>query len=101
METNDRTNLTDQTYFRRNEISKIKKYFNSGINQRKSCSKKLSKYIVALDYIEKVLIFLSTSSGGVCIISCVDVNGAPVGIVSVSFTLIFPLTAIMIKNYWV
>ena len=78
METNDRKNLTDQTCFRLNEISKIKKYFNSGINQRKSCSKKLSKYIVALDYIDKVLIFLSTSSGGVCIISSVNVNGAQI-----------------------
>ena len=31
----------------------------------------------------------------------INVNGAPVGIVSVGFTLIFPLTAGMIKNYWV
>ena len=37
-----RTNLTNQTKFRLNEISKIKKYFNKEVNQRKSCSKKLS-----------------------------------------------------------
>ena len=64
----DKTNLTDQTKFRLNEISKIKNYFNSEINQRKKCSKKLSKYVSAFDYINKVLIVLSGTIGGVCII---------------------------------
>ena len=49
----DKTNLTDQTKFRLNEISKIENYFNSEINQRKSCSKKLSKYVATFDYIDK------------------------------------------------
>ena len=40
----DKTNLTDQTKFRLSEISKTENYFNHEINQRKSCSKKLSKY---------------------------------------------------------
>ena len=35
----DKTNLTDKTKFRLNEISKIENYFNSENNQRKSCSK--------------------------------------------------------------
>ena len=39
----DRTNLTEQTQFRLDEISKIENYFYQDINQRKSCSKKLSK----------------------------------------------------------
>ena len=39
----DKTNLTDQTKFILNEITKIEHYFNSEIIQRKSCSKKLSK----------------------------------------------------------
>ena len=44
-----RTNLTEQTKFRLDEISKIENSFYQEINQRKSCSKKLSKYVVAFD----------------------------------------------------
>ena len=65
----DKTNLTDQTKYRLNEISKIENYFNSEINQRKNASKKLSKYVFAFDYIDKVLIVLGATSDGVCIIS--------------------------------
>ena len=43
-----KTNLTNQTKFRLDEISKIENYFIEEINQRKSCSKKLSKYVAAL-----------------------------------------------------
>ena len=59
----DRTNLTDQTKFRLNEISKIENYFIDEINQRKSCSKKLSKYVAAFDNIDKILNVLSIKSG--------------------------------------
>ena len=45
----DRTNLTEQTKFRLDEISKVENYFCQEINQRKSCSKKLSKYVAAFD----------------------------------------------------
>ena len=41
----DKTNLTNQTKFRLDEISKIENYFIEEINQGKSCSKKLSKYV--------------------------------------------------------
>ena len=85
----DRTNLTDQTKLRLNEISKIENKFHEKINQRKSCSKKLHKYVAAFDYIGKVLIVLSTTSDGVSICSFMSVVGAPVGIASVSFNLIF------------
>ena len=53
----NRTNLTDQTKFRLNEISKIENYFNQKINQRKLFSNKLSKYVAAFDYIDKVFLF--------------------------------------------
>ena len=56
-------NLTDQKEFRLNEISKIENYFNEEISQKKSCSKKISKYVTAFDYIEKILIVLRTTSG--------------------------------------
>ena len=48
----DKINLTNQTKFRLDEISKIENYFIKEISQRKSCSKKLSKYLVAFDYID-------------------------------------------------
>ena len=41
--------LNDQTKFRLNEINKIKDYFNAEIQETKIMSKKLSKYIAALD----------------------------------------------------
>ena len=60
--------------------------------------KKLSKYVIAFDYIDNILIVLSATSSGVCIISSVSVVGAPVGIASASFTLVFSLTTGIIKK---
>ena len=94
----DKTNLTDQTKFRLNEISKIKNDFNSEISQTKSWSEKLSKYIAAFDYTDKVLIVLSATSGGVCILSSLSVVGVPLGIAGASFTLTFSLTTGIIKK---
>ena len=88
-ETIDKTNLSEQTKFWLDEISKIENYFIEEINQRKSCSKKLSKYVAAFDYIDKVLIVLSARSGGVSIISFTNIVGAPVGIARASPTLFF------------
>ena len=61
----DKINLSEQTKFRLDEISKIENYFIEEINQRKSCNTKLSKYIAAFDYIEKNLVILSGTIGGV------------------------------------
>ena len=94
----DKTNLTDQTKFRLNEITKIENYFNEEINQKKSCSKKLSKYVTNFDYTDKVLIVLSATSDGVSIISFTSIVGAPAGIASASFTLFFSLTTEVIKK---
>ena len=55
----DKTNLSKQAKFRLDEISKIENYFHEEINQRKSCSKKLSKYVAVFDYIDQALIVLS------------------------------------------
>ena len=46
-----------------NEVSKTEKYFNSKINQRKPCSKKLSKHVATFEYIDKILIVLFATSG--------------------------------------
>ena len=61
----DKTILSEQTKFRLTEIIEIENYFYQEINQRKSSSKKLSKYVTAFDYIDKILIVLSASTGGV------------------------------------
>ena len=67
----------------------IKNYFQREINQRKSFSKKLSKYVTAFDYIGKILNVLKATSSGVCIISFASVVGGPAGVASASLTLIF------------
>ena len=49
----DKTNLSEQTKFRLSEIIGIENYFQQEIYQRKPCSKNLSKYVTAFDYIDK------------------------------------------------
>ena len=61
--------MTDQTKIRLNKITEIENYFNSEIDQRKLGSRKLSKYVTAFNYIDKILIVLSEKTGGVCIVS--------------------------------
>ena len=94
----DNTKLTEQTKIRLNKITEIKNDFIEEINQRKSCSKKLSKYVAAFICMDKVLIVLSTTTGGVSIISFTSVVGALVGVASASFTLLFSLTRGIIKK---
>ena len=90
--------LSDQTKFRLNETKKIKDYFNSEIQERKTISKKLSKYVAAFDYIDRTLIILSETSGGISVISFRSVIAVPAGIASANFTLIFSLTTGIIKK---
>ena len=54
--------------------------------------RKLNKYGTAFDYIDKILIVLSTTTGGVSICPFTSIVGAPVGIESASFTLFFSVT---------
>ena len=93
-----RKNFTNQTKFRLNEIRRIESCFNQEIEERKLNSKKLSKYVAAFDYIDKILIVLSATIGGVSIISFTTVIGAPVGIARESLTLIFSLTTRIIQK---
>ena len=94
----NKTNLSEQAKFRLDEISKIENYFIQEINQRKSYSQKLNKYITAFDYIDQILIVLSAASGGVSIISFSSVIGAPARIISANFTLFFSLTTGIVKK---
>ena len=75
----DKTKFTERTKIRLDKIT-------------------LCKYVAAFDYIDNVLIVLSATSGGVCIISSVSVVEAPIGIAGESFTSIFSLTAGIIKK---
>ena len=94
----DKTKLSDQTKFRLYEIKIIENCFINDINQQKEYSKKLNKYVTIFDYIDKILIVLSATTGGISIVSFTTAIGAPVGIVSASFTLIFSLTTGIIKK---
>ena len=42
--------------YRLNEINKTRDYFNNKINERKDIIKKLNKYIVSFDYLDKYLL---------------------------------------------
>ena len=44
-----KTVLSEQTKFRLSGINEIENYFYQEINQRKSCSKKLIKYVTDFD----------------------------------------------------
>ena len=96
----DKTDLSEQTKFRLDEMSKIENYFIEEINQRKSCSQKLNKYVTTFDFINKILIVLSVTTGGVSIVSFTSIIGAPVGIASAIFTLIFSLTTGIVKFFF-
>ena len=94
----EKTNLTNQIKLRLDEISKIENYVIEEINQRKSCSKKLSKYVAAFDNIDKSLIVLRATSGGLSICLFTSIVGAPIGTASARFTLLFSLTTGITKE---
>ena len=87
------------TKFRLDEINKIKDYLNSEIKERKDIIKKISKYIVAFDYADKVFITLSASFGTLSIASYATVVGIPAGIAGASLTLIFTITTGVVKTF--
>ena len=83
--------LTDINKYRLDEINKIRDYFNNEIKERKDIIKKLNKYIVSFDYLNKIFIALSASFGTLSIASCASVVGTPAGIAGSSLTLIFTI----------
>ena len=83
--------LTDVNKYRLDGINKIKKYFDNEIKERKDIIKKLNKYIVSFDYLDKKYITLSASFGTLSIASHATVIGIPVGIAGSSLTLIFTI----------
>ena len=83
--------LADINNYRLNETNKIKDYFDNEIKERKDIIKKLNKYIVSFDYLDKIFITLSASFGTLSIPSYAVVVGIPVGIAGSSLTLIFTI----------
>ena len=80
-------------------IKKIKDYLNAEIKERKDIVKKISKYIVAFDYTDKVFIKLSASFGTLSIASYATVVGIPAGIAGGSLTLIFTVATGVVKTF--
>ena len=81
--------LTDVNKYRLDEINKIRDYFNNEINERKDIIKKLNKYLVSSDYLDKISITLSASFGTLSIASYASVVGISAGITGASLTLVF------------
>ena len=81
--------LTNVNKYRLDEINKIRDYFNNEIKERKDIIKKLNKYLVSFDYLDKIFIVLSASFGTLSIASYASVVGTPSGIAGSSLTLIF------------
>ena len=77
--------------YRLDEINKIRDYFNNEIKERKDTVKKLNKYLVSFDYLDKIFIALSASFGLLSIVSYASVVGTPAGIAGSSLTLIFTI----------
>ena len=95
---NEISEFKDLTKFRLDEINKIKDYLNSEIKERKDTIRKISKYIVAFDYADKVFITLSASFGTLSIASYATVVGIPAGIAGASLTLKFTVTTGVVKT---
>ena len=92
------TNISNEQQFRLNKINEIKDYFVAEIKERELMSKRLSKYIASFDYFDKSLIVLSVTTGSISIASFATVIGAPVGIISASFSLAFSISTGIIKK---
>ena len=85
------TELTDVNKFILDEINKIRDYFNNEIKERKDITKKLNKYLVSFDYLDKIFITLSASFGTLSIASYASVVGIPAGNIRASLTLVFTI----------
>ena len=95
---NEMSELNDLTKIRLDEIDKIKDYLKSEIKERKDIIKKISKYIVAFDYADKLFITLSALFGTLSIASHATIVIIPVGIAGASLTLIFTVKTGVVKK---
>ena len=90
--------LNEITKFRLDGINKINNLFNNKRNDRKQQINKISKYVAAFNYADKVFIVLSVSFGSLSIASHATVVGIPVGIAGSSLTLVFTACMGVVKT---
>ena len=83
--------LINVNKYRLDQINKIRDYFDNEIKERKDIIKKLNKYLVSFDYLDKIFIALSASFGTLSIASYSSIVGTPAGIAGSSLTLIFTI----------
>ena len=92
------TSLNEQTNYRLIEIGKVKDYFESEIKDQQILIKKLSKYITAFDYTDKVLtVFLTVFSGTNIFVHTKDKKRL-LGLITSVFSLVFCLRSGIIKK---
>ena len=77
--------------YRLDKINKRRDYFDNEIKERKNIIKKLNKYLVSFDYLDKIFITLSASFGTLSGASYASVVGIPAGITGASLNLVFTL----------
>ena len=82
-------NTSNDQQGRLNKINEIKDYFITEIEERELMSKRFSKYIASFDYFDKSLIVLSVATGSISMASFSTAIGAPVGMMSASFSIVF------------
>ena len=90
---------SNEQQFRLNKINEIKDYFIAEIRERELMSKNLSKCIASSEYLDKSLIVLSVATASISVASSATIIGAPVGIMSASFSLTFSITTGFVKKF--
>ena len=91
--------LSDYQQFSLNRINEIRDYFVAEI-KKELMNKILSKYFASFDYFYKSLTVLFVTTGSISITSFATIIGAPVGIVSESFSLAFSISTRLIKKIY-
>ena len=92
-------NISNDLQFKLIKINEIKNYFTAEIRERELMSKNLSNYIASFEYLDKSLIVLSVGTGSISIASFATTIGAPVGLISASFSLAFSVTTGFAKTF--
>ena len=77
--------------YRLDEINKIRDYLNNEIKEREDIIKKLNKYLVSFDYLDKIFVTVSASFGTLSIASYASIVGIPAGITGASLTLVLTI----------
>ena len=90
--------LNEQNNYRLIEIGKIKYYFNQEIQYQQNLTSKLSKYLICLDYLDKISIVFLTVFSGTNIFTHVKGKKLLLGLFSSVFSLVSSLSSGIIKK---